>query len=189
MRLARGSPASRLAALGLLAVVVAVFAYVAGAPLMAQYRAIQAEIAATLQSLGVHRDAGRREAALRRTIDRLEESRSLDGLLLPRGSDGAAVAAMQAHTQSIIGDASARLTSALALPAESREGHRRIGLRLQFEADTEGLRRILHALESGRPAMVLDNLFIRGRTSRAIGAVNPLDTRVDVFAFKPADKS
>ncbi len=189
MRLARGSPPSRLAAPGLLAVVVAAFLYVAGAPLMAQYRAKQAEIAATVQSLRVHRGAGRRQAALRRTIDRLEDSRSLDGLLLPSGSDGAAVAAMQERTQSIIGDAGARLTSALALPAEPIEGHRRIGLRLQFAADVEGLRRILHALESGRPAVVLDNLFIRGRTSRAIGAVNPLDTRVDVFAFKPADES
>ncbi|MFQ5953720.1 MAG: type II secretion system protein GspM [Kiloniellales bacterium] len=183
----RGSPLSRLAALGLLILVVVAFAYGVGTPLLDRYQAKRAEIEESLQSLRVHRRAARRETALRRTIERLEESRPLDGLLLPSGSDGAAVAAMQERIQSIIADTGARLTSALALPVEPGQGHRRIGLRLQFEADIEGLQRILYALESGRPAVVLDNLFIRGRTSRAIGAVNPLDTRVDVLAFKPED--
>ncbi len=182
----RNSPLSRLAALTILILVLATLGVGVGAPLAHRYRASVQEIEGSLRSLEVNRRVARREAVLRGTIERLEENRALDGLMLPAGSDGAAVAAMQNRLQSIIGDAGAQLTSTQVLPVEPGPGTRRIGLRLQFAADIDGLRRILHALESGRPAAVLDNLSVRGRTARAIGAVNPLDVRVDVYGFKPA---
>ncbi len=184
MVLVRNSLPSRLAALGLLLLALIAAGFGLGVPLVHQYRASVAQIEESLQFLQVNRRIARREVALRQAIGRLKESRALDGLLLPAGSDGGAVAILQDQVQSIISAAGARLTSTQALPVEPGQGHRRIGLRLQFAADIEALRRILHDLESGRPAVVLDNLFVRGRTSRAVGAVNPLDVRVDVFAFK-----
>ena len=184
MVLVRNSLPSRLAALGLLLLALIALGFGLGVPLVHQYRASLARIEASLQFLEVNRRIARREAALRQAIERLKEDRDLDDLLLPAGSDGGAVAILQDKVQSIISAAGARLTSTQALAVEPGQGHRRIGLRLQFAADIEALRRILHDLESGRPAVVLDNLFVRGRTSRAVGAVNPLDVRVDVFAFK-----
>lgn len=184
MTLVRNSLPSRLAALGLLLLALVALGFGFGAPLVAHYQASVARIEASLHRLEVNRRIARRDAALRQAIERLKENRALDGLLLPAGSDGGAVAILQDKVQSIITQAGARLTSTQALPVEPGEGHRRIGLRLQFAADIEALRRILHGLESGRPALVLDNLFVRGRTSRAVGVVNPLDVRIDVFAFK-----
>ncbi len=185
MVLVRNSLPSRLAALGLLLLALIAAGFGLGVPLVHQYRTSVAQIEESLQFLQLNRRIARREVALRQAIGRLKESRALDGLLLPAGSDGGAVAILQDKVQGIITQAGARLTSTQALPVEPGQGHRRIGLRLQFAADIEALRQILHGLESGRPALVLDNLFVRGRTARAVGVVNPLDVRVDVFAFKP----
>lgn len=184
MLLTRNSLPSRLAACGLLLLVLAVLGFGLGTQLVHRVQASLAEIEDSWQSLQVNQRVARREAALRRAIERLRQDRALDGLLLPAGSDGGAVATLQDRVQAIITGAGARLTSAQALPVEPGQGHRRIGLRLQFAADIEGLRAILHGLESGPPAVVLDNFFVRGRTSRAVGTINPLDVRVDVFAFK-----
>ena len=87
--------------------------------------------------------------------------------------------------QSIIGAAGAWLTSVQPLPATVEDGHRRIGLRIAFTAEIGALRDILFALEYGRPVMILDGVYIRARSSRAVGVARPLEARIDVFAYKP----
>ena len=58
--------------------------------------------------------------ALRQAIERLKESRALDGLLLPAGSDGGAVAVLQDKVQSIISQAGARLTMIVKVDQSAR---------------------------------------------------------------------
>ena len=185
MALTRNSAASRTAALGVLAAFLLVVGVGAGLPLVAEYRLTVAHVEHSRSMLGAYERIARREAVLRRGRDSLARARSLDGLLLPPGSDGAAIAALQNRLQSIVRDAGASLSSVQALPAVTEDRHRRIGLRVQFAANVDSLRTIFHALEYGRPAMVLDDLSIRARSSRAVGVDNPLEVRVDVFALMP----
>jgi hypothetical protein len=180
---APNSPLSRLAALALLLLVLAGLGLGAVAPLLRAYRVTLAALEEDLQSLKRYERVGRRGAALRRSIEALERDGAGAALWLPRGSDGAAVAALRNRLQRALNCTGARLIGLQPLPAEPVDGYRRVGLRLHFAADLDGLRRVLHALESGRPAAVLDNLSVRARPAAA--AATPLDIQVDVLAFKP----
>ena len=44
--------------------------------------------------------------------------------------------------------------------------------------------RIAYALESGRPAVIVTNLYLRARSARAAGIVNPLDIQMDLIAYR-----
>lgn len=176
---------SRIAALSLLIAIIATVGLGLGIPLADEYRLVLAEAGRHRAALDGYRRVAGRDAELRRRIDALENDRSLTEALLPAGSDSGATAAIQDRVQSIIGAAGAWLTSVQPLPTSRDDGHRRIGLRVAFTSDIGALRDILYALEHGRPVMVLDGVYIHARTSRAVGVTNPLDVRIDVFAFKP----
>lgn len=185
MALTSHRAASRIAALGLLIAVLAIFGLGVGAPLTREYRLILADVDRYRVALDAYRRVARREANLHRTIESLKRNPSLEDVLLPPGSDSGATAAIQDRVQSIIGSAGAWLTSVQPLPATPVDGHRRVGLRAAFATDIRALRDILYALEHGRPVMILDNVYVHARTSRAVGATYPLEVRIDVFAFKP----
>lgn len=182
-----GGMVSRIAALGLLVGFCASLGIAVGVPLVGEYRQVLAEVERDRVALDGDERLARSEAGLRRRIESIKRDRSLDELLLPAGSESGATAAIQVRVQSIIGSAGGWLTSVQALPTAPDGDYQRVGLRVQFAADIDSLRDILYALEFGRPVMVVDNLFVHARTSRAIGVVYPLDVRVDVFTFKPGD--
>ena len=185
MTAARGTAAARLAALALLATLIATVVAAIGVPLGTEYRAVLAEIERQRIAIDGYRNVAARAPALRARIATLEDDASLEGLALPPGSDSAATAAAQEHVQTVIADAGARLATVDVLTPTPGDGYRRIGLRVQFSADVGALGAILRALEYGRPAMVVDNLYVHARTSRAVGNDRPLEVRVDLFAFKP----
>lgn len=185
MALTSHRAASRIAALCLLIVVMAIFGLVLGLPLVREYRLALADVERYRVALDGYQHIAQREANLRQWIESLKRNRSLKEVVLPSGSDSGATAAIQDRVQSIIGSAGAWLTSVQPLPATPDDGHRRIGLRVAFATDIRALRDILYALEHERPVMILDNVFIHARTSRAVGAAYPLEVRIDVFVFKP----
>lgn len=185
----RHSAASRIAALALLIALIAAFGAALGVPLAAEYRRAIAVVEQHRLALDGYRRIAAREANLRRGIATLKGDQSLKDIMLTAGSESSATAAMQDRVLSIVGGAGAWLTSVQPLPAIAEEGHRRMGLRLAFATDIKALRRILYDIEYGRPVMILDSVYIRARSARAIGVDNPLEVRLDVFAFKPDSAS
>ncbi len=186
MTMARRTTAARLAALALLASSIAAVLTAIGVPLGVEYGAVLAEIEGQRTAIDGYRAVAARAPALRAEIAALENDASLEGLALAPGSDSAATAAMQDHLHAVVTDAGAWLATVDVLTPTPGDGYRRIGLRVQFSADIGGLGAILRALEFGRPAIVVDNLSIHARTSRAVGNDRPLEVRADLFAFKPA---
>ena len=182
---ARKTTAARLAALALLASLIAAAAAAIGVPLGVEYGAVLAEIEGQRIAIDGYRAVAARAPALRAEIAALENDASLEGLALAPGSDSAATAAMQDHVQTVVTDAGAWLATVDVLTPTPADGYRRIGLRVQFSADIGALGAILRALEYGRPAMVVDKLYVHARTSRAVGNDRPLEVRADLFAFKP----
>ena len=189
MALRTHSAASRIAALCLLIALIAAFGVTLGVPLADEYRLVIAEVEQHRLALDGYRRVAEREANLRQGIEILKGDQSLKDVMLPSGSESGATAAMQDRVQSIIGDAGAWLTSVQPLPATAEDGHRRMGLRLAFATDIRALRQILYEIEYGRPVMILDSVYIHARTARAVGVDNPLEVRLDVFAFKPDSAS
>jgi general secretion pathway protein M len=181
------SLALRLAALALFALLLAGFGIGVVAPLVHEYRATLAGLEADLQ--GVRRDQriARREAVLRRSIEALGGGPADALPWLPPGSDAAAVAALRERLQQALNCTGVQPAGMQPLPAATTDGFRRVGLRLRFAATIDGLRRVLHALESGRPSLVLDNLSIRAAERSDADPAVPLEARIDVLAFQPGD--
>lgn len=178
---------SRAAALALLAVVVVGLGLAILLPARAAYRSAETRIEQYHAALAGYQRLAERERELKPMVELLRRGGSFEGLLLPVASDSGSAAAIQSRVQSVVGSAGAELTSVEALPSLGIDGYQRIGLRIQFVTDMNALRAILHALEYGRPIMVFDNVFVHAQTSRAVGAVNPLAVRLDVFSFRDRD--
>jgi hypothetical protein len=187
MARARPRLRGRAAALALASAAAAVFGLLVVPPLVSGYRAAVAKVAQYRDAIAGYERMAAREAGLRRSIEAVRREGRIEGMLLPAGSDSGAQAAIQARIQSAAGAADADLISVEALPALAVEGFQRIGMRVQFQADVAALRAVLHALEQGQPAMVLDNVIVHAQTARAVGATHPLAVRLDAFAFKRRD--
>lgn len=185
MTLARNTTVSRLAALVLLVTVVAGPLAGLGGMLASRYEAALSEIRDRQRAIERYRQAADRAPDLQRRIDRLRENTDADTLLLAPGTDSGATATIQRRLEAVIAAAGAQFTSVQALPAVDGGDYRRIGVRVQFASDMKALVDLLLALEFGRPATVVDNLFVHARSARAVGVVNPLAVRADVFAFMP----
>ena len=180
---------SRLAALGLLLVACGILGICVGLPLYGAYERTLSEISRYQRDLDHYRRVLQTETSLNNAIESVEQNRDIEELLLDAGSDSIAVAELHNQLQGIVGATGAALETVEALPPQQEDGHRRLGLRIQFACDINALRNVLYGLEYGRPAMILDNIFIHARSTRAIGIADPLNVRIDVFAFKPGELS
>ena len=175
-----GTPASRLSALALLVAAIGVFYAVVGWPLQRAY--VQSSAAIGDGRLALERFAGSnaRDSAVAGTLRDLSDS----GLLVKAATDGSAAALLQTHLQQLIEQNAAQLVSIEALDGETQGAYRAVRVRAQFAIGHDGLGRVLHALEEGRPVVFLDNLSMNARSARAFGVERPLDIQVELTAFR-----
>lgn len=182
-----GTPASRLLAGGLAVAVAAVVAFAVVAPIASVYASAIRDVRQLSRTLANHERVEREAGKLRLQLTDLRTESPLASIAMAPSSDGAAVAHLQSRMAQVIESSGALMNSVQALPTKPAETLRRIGLRLQFVADTKSLLAILHALEFGRPVAVLDNVFIHSWSAKAVGVDRPLSVRLDVFAFVPGE--
>lgn len=154
---------------------------VVGEPLRQAYGEANAAVADARRLLTAAERNSERRAALERSV----AADTGGPLLLSGESDGSATAALQTLLQSVLEDTAAELISVEALPSAPDGAYSAIRLRAQFSIGHDALPRALHALESGRPVVFLDNLTISARSARAVGVERPLDVRVDLTAYRP----
>jgi hypothetical protein len=178
-----GTLPARLSALLILVVLAAALWTILVQPLVSAYTDRFVEVRQLRSQMSNLNGRDRNAGDLARNFDQLKAQLADRALVLPATSDGGATAQIQRRVEQLLGEAGARLSSVQALPPLSADGLRRVGLRLQFSADTPSLQAILHDLEFGRPALVLENVFIHARSDRAVGVVRPLTVRLDIFAF------
>ncbi len=178
----RGTPASRLLAVCLLAVALAIAYAVIGSPLRAAYEDTLTRIGDQRRAIDQLRGTTARETALATALK--SNADGPDDFLVAAATDSSAAALLQSRLQALIEENSAQLVSLEALDGESQGPFRAIRVRAQFATGHNGLQRILHALEDGRPVVFLDNLTVNARTARAFGVERPLDVRVDLTSFR-----
>jgi hypothetical protein len=174
---------ARFAAIGLLAAIILIGVFGVAAPLQTAYSDTARRISVLYQDLANQEATLRGTEARRRSLDKLKKAGTIRDLTLPASSAGIAAAGMQERLARIVETAGGRLTTVQVLETASPGPVSRIGLRLQFTADTTQLRDILRSLEYSRPVTILDNVFIHSNSARAVGVERPLVVRLDVYAF------
>lgn len=150
-------------------------------PLIGQYAALAQRDEQTAQLLDRYRRIVARAEAPRPETGMPDLP--LNEIYLPGDSPAQAVAALQNRVKTAAAEAGARLGSVEVLAPRVDGGVTRQAVRARLSADTQSLQHVLHGLETARPLLLLDNLYVRARDTRSGGADMRLDVRFDVVGF------
>jgi general secretion pathway protein M len=135
------------------------------------------------------RQRAAREAALIGTLPTLRReaeaaARTPTHAVLPGSTDAIAGAALQEQVQTMASAVNAQLTSAETLPAEQVGAYRRIGVRVELNAQLPVIVALLKSVEEAEPNMLVDDIRL---TATPVGPLNiplPLDAAFTVYAFR-----
>ena len=155
-----------------------------GGPLMDFYADGQAELAQR-RTLAAHMaELAASLPALRRAAEARPGSQAEPVTTLQGATDAVAGAALQERVQALASGAGISLASLETLPAEQRGPYRRIGLRISAVSLWPGLVALLQAIEQATPAMVLDDVELRGPMIANRPADTPLRATFTLYAFR-----
>ncbi len=98
-------------------------------------------------------------------------------------TDAIAGATLQEQVQSMAGSANAQLSSAETLPAEQVGAYRRIGVRVELNAQLPVIVQLLKSVEEAEPTMLVDDLRLTA-TPVAASLPLPMDAAFTVYAFR-----
>jgi Type II secretion system (T2SS), protein M subtype b len=159
---------SRVLALGVLALALVAFGYVAPLLVYDHFRARSEEIA----------DAGSRLARLKAEIRMLEAAAQqrpaptggkAAAATMTAANEASALAAMQTKLGEMAQQQGIRFDSVASLSSQDVDGVHLIGVHVQFSADAAKLHELLYTLETSRPLLIIDTLDFNGTGSRLIG--------------------
>ena len=115
------------------------------------------------------------------------------GLMLSGSTTGIAGARLQKLINDLVSEAGGRASSFQILPAEEAGDMTRLGLSLAMSLDIDGLRDVLHRLETGAPLLFIDDIAIRAPTSALQEGgpdfLGPLDVTMTVSGFVLKDEA
>jgi general secretion pathway protein M len=166
---ALSAPVRRIAALGLLLLLL-LFAYFdVIEPLIDSYIAAQAEVA-TLRAAIPRVEAGLLETGnLKQQLAQLEAQAKDANGFLPTTTDVLASATLQDLVKNAVGKANGELKSMQALPTRAEAGVRRVSVRVQLTADLAGIQRVFYDLETTPSILFLNNVQIAPQQAQPKG--------------------
>lgn len=126
-----------------------------------------------------------RANAMAEDLRRIETAPPERALLVRGVSETQALAALQEQVKQVMADSGAAVSGLQPRPTRIRGPWRMIGLTVQFAADTAALQKALHALEAGRPLVVVETLQVRTRAQA--GSLRPLDVSIEIAAFADSE--
>jgi general secretion pathway protein M len=172
----------QILAVGLLVLAVVIAWLVLAVPVLGWY----AQRSSRLDGL---RQRAAREAALIETLPTLRKEVESAGKtpthsVLAGRTDAIAGAALQEQVQTMASAANAQLTSAETLPAEQVGAYRRIGVRVELNAQLPVIVALLKSLEEAEPSMMVDDIRLTGTPVSSLTNQLPLDAAFTVYAFR-----
>ena len=130
---------------------------------------------------------------LRARLVELQATATTRKIALDGASDAIAAANLQSCIEELAASAGVTIGSTEGLPAENRGGYRRIGLRLAISGDYDAMIKLLSAIETAAPPLVLSNLQFHG-VMRQMGQppmgqpqTSRLDAGFEVYGFRRTD--
>lgn len=176
----RASPEQqRLAAVGLLVAALALL-WAAAVPIVDAFDAQRQRLAHAEDTLARFRQVAAQRPALERRL--VEAKARLDGrnAYLRGGDKAVAGAALQTTIRETVRAHGGEVSSTQTLPGEIADGFRRVAVESRMSVTLDGLRAILHALETARPHLFVDDLTIRVRPAPRLGGAAPEPRLLDV---------
>jgi type II secretory pathway component PulM len=184
----------RLLAVGILfSAVVAGYLFVV-APLLDFYDQREAAIADHRMLLARLRTAAQQLPELRTKFAELQKIATNRKITLEGKSDAIASANLQSRIEELAASAGVTIGRSEAVSAETRSPYRRIGLRLAISGEYDLLLKLLGAIETASPPLVVANLRIHGmlrpvNTTAAPQIPTRLDAIFEVYGFRTLDSS
>jgi general secretion pathway protein M len=176
-------PMRRLAAVGLLLLVLGGLASATVVPLTAHVATLQHEIEAHRALLGRFTQIAAREGEATK-YDGIASAAVVSGAYLKGDSVALTAAGLQAILAEIAAAQRVRFQSTRELPVRERDQMRFIGVRLQFSAQIEQVRSLLHQIETSRPFLFIEALQIQPispHAQRDLKQSGLLEVKLDVF--------
>ncbi len=122
---------------------------------------------------------------LRAQVAGLSEAANVREGTLSGESDALAAAALQSEIEKLAAAAGVAISSTEGLAAEPRANYRRVGLRISVSGTYATIIKLLDALETTKPPLVLDDLQIHGKPLVAGSNLVPqLDASFSAFGFR-----
>lgn len=156
--------------------------------MLAQQRMLERRLGATADEIPI----------LRTRLLQLRESTSAQKITVDGASESIASANLQSELEELAASAAVAISSIEGVPAEARGAYRRIGLRIAITGPYESIVKLLAAIETASPPLVVENLQIHGvpqvqsllqtqttvRRQVSSDTDQRLDTRLDVYGFR-----
>lgn len=183
MNLPQGSR-GRLLAVSLLLIPVLVVLKLAVLPGWAAYAQLQDDIAEGQDQLQRYRRIAAELPGLRQQQQALATQQPLTPHLLAGSNRALAAAALQRRLQDLVRSHGGRILSLRTLPHKAQEALEQIPLEVRLQVPLEGLHKIVHELESGRPLTQLDQVNITARRLRGSAPDPDLDVRLTLTGLR-----
>ena len=175
----------RIAALGLLATVLAVLTFGVAMPIVQRFEELARSIEEQQRQLEQFTAAAGQEASVR-TLEQRRLAEFALGEFLPGDSEHVVQANLQTTVAGIAQASGVRILSARRLPDRERAPFKLMGVGINLTTDIESLRKLLYAIETGRPY-----LFVEAADISSHGGANParegpplVEVRLDIFAVQ-----
>ena len=121
---------------------------------------------------------------------RLAELQASATTALDGASDAIAAANLQSRIEELAKSAGVTISSTEGLAGENRGAYRRVGLRLAISGEYEAIIKLLAAIETAAPPLVLSNVQFHGvLRPTAQSQTSRLDAGVEVYGFRRTDTS
>lgn len=181
---------SRLMAVALLISLIAAVWIVGISPILQQDRAYRDDIARSERLIAAFEARKPDIDGLKKAIDSLRNDPATRRSFIDARNPTLGAAKLQSRIKALTEAAGAQLVSSQIVSSDKRsDGFPAVVVRIQMVATAESLRQIVHALETGRPALFLDNVNIAARRipRRARGAApresGLLTIRYDAYGY------
>lgn len=157
-------------------------------PFVAAYRERAADIAALAARIQHYRAAAREQPAFTQHLEQLQRDPLIASYHLRNATPALAAAELQQHIQKTVETHGGQLVSMQVIDTAAPSQLTTVTVRIRLRTDVEGLRNVLFALESARPLVTLDNVFLRTLGPlRGAGSAGtePLDIGFDASGYLP----
>jgi general secretion pathway protein M len=178
---------SRLLALGLLVLVIALAWIILVSPIRADFDAQQTRIQRGTELLQRYEKALDNEPNLRAEIEELRKNDGSPDPFLKGDSSQIIAANLQNQIQTLVAGEPGDIRSIQVLPETEEEGFEKIGLRVTLTAGIPTMQKIFYDIEASVPALFIDNLDVRTnvrRRRRNTESTNRVQIRFDVFGYR-----
>jgi len=169
----------RALAIALLLLTLAVCYLLLIRPPLAAYRASQQEIEQLQERLLRYRAIAAQRTAHEKELEQLKLRQTAQDYFLKSETNALAAAEMQDYVKTIIGESGGELVSMRVFPVAAYGRFSSVSIRVQMTGNIETVLLVFHALESGQPFVVIDEVYVQPQRRRT-GRGGPIEERLDI---------